>query len=179
MLPFLDSYPWITSDCNKKVMKIQRTQYTFARLVSCYYKIDFNNTRLKHVTFVSVHTIDAADFVVVVVFVRVERILYIFSWKFKFTLFVLEQQWIQLEYGCVCVRESEKQKTLQMISYFFIFTLIVQIEETALCMNPKQQRSIKYASRMQFKWRQHTAKEKKCSHGSNFSHDYDVSFQSC
>lgn len=61
---------------------------------------------------------------------------------------------------CVCEREWETKK-LSTWSLFFIFTLIVQIEETALCMNPKQQRSIKYASRMQFKWRQYTAKEKK------------------
>lgn len=75
-------------------MIIRRTQYTFARLVSYYYKIDFNDTRLKHVTFVSVHTIAAAAAAVgIVVFIRVARIVMFFLFEnSKFTLFVLEQQ---------------------------------------------------------------------------------------
>lgn len=76
-------------------------------------------------------------------------------------------RWVSERVGvCEIKRESEGESNKNSPDdLFFIHALIVQIEETALCMNPKQQRSIKYASRMQFKWRgsthTHTYSEKK------------------
>lgn len=105
-------------------MKIRRTQYTFARLVSYYYKIDFNNTRLKHVTFVSVHTIAAAFVVVVVVFVRIARILYFFLFKNSnlLCLFSNNNEFNKSRDVCVRERESEKQKN-SPDDLFFLYSL--------------------------------------------------------
>lgn len=77
----MDVSPLNFKQLHKIAMEIRRTQYRFARLVSCYYKIDFDEKRLKHATFVSVHTVAASAstaaaaiiVVVAVVFVRIAR----------------------------------------------------------------------------------------------------------